>query len=68
MGLVLTGSSLVSQTHLFLFKPGACWPAAGACLVFKINPVRIVSMCVLVCVHVCVCVFVCVSAPEAINN
>ena len=30
----------------------------------KIDPVRIVSMCVFACVRVCVCV----SAPEAINN
>ena len=30
----------------------------------KVDPVRIVSM----CVYVCVCLCVCVSAPEAINN
>ena len=35
-------------------------PARAWCL--KVDPVRIVSM----CVYVCVCV--CVSAPEAINN
>ena len=40
-----------------LFKPGA---AGHSAWFLKINPVRIVSMCVRVSV--------CVSAPEAINN
>ena len=35
----------------------------------KIDPVRIVSICVCVfCVRVCVFVCVCVSTPEAIGN
>ena len=44
-----------------VFKPGACQPQAGTCLVFKIVPVR-------TSVFVFVCLCVCVSVSEAINN
>ena len=40
-----------------IFKPGALWPQAGArARFFKIDPARIVGMCV------------CMFASEAINN
>ena len=40
-------------------KPACTW-------FLKIDPVRIIRMCV--CLGVCVCLHVCVSTPEAINN
>ena len=49
-----------------IFKPGACRACHSLARAWflKIDPVRIIGMCVCVCVHVCMCV----PVSEAINN
>ena len=52
----ITRVKFLNQAHAS-HRPARTW-------FLKIDPVRIVSMCVCVCVFACVCV----SAPKAINN
>ena len=49
----------VDDSSRSVFKPGACWPAAGAPGFLQL---------ILCGSSVCVFACVCVSAPEAVNN